>query len=62
MNTFDNSRRWRDFIAATQAGRAASSSYPSVLEALRRSREWFSEAAEDVRIRCSARPVETPPA
>ncbi|HEX3848661.1 MAG TPA: hypothetical protein VHV81_14855 [Steroidobacteraceae bacterium] len=66
MNSFANPRRWREFVtaaqAATQSLTTCAVSYPSVLEAPRRSREWFSEAAEGVRIRCSTLPVETPPA
>jgi hypothetical protein len=61
MNSFANARRWRDFVTAAQSLTTRAVTYPSVLEALRRSSEWFSQAAADVRIRCSALPVETRP-
>ncbi|HEX4240581.1 MAG TPA: hypothetical protein VHZ53_04165 [Steroidobacteraceae bacterium] len=60
MNAFDNSRRWREFITAAQSLTTRAASYPAVLEAVRRSQEWFSDAAEGVRIRCTARLDDAP--
>src|SRR6202012_5484647 len=42
MNAFSNSRCWQDFVSAIQASvPACAVSYPMVIEALRKSREWF---------------------
>jgi len=63
MNAFSNARSWHDFVAAVHDSLPARAvSYPMVIEALRKSRAWFSEAAADVRTHCSGLPAETPPA
>ena len=62
MRAFSNSRRWQDFLAAIHGSvPTLTVSYPNVLEALRKSGAWFSEAAADVRTHCSVIPLETPP-
>ena len=57
-NSFANSRCWHDFVTALQVSvPACVVTYPMVIEAVQRSRAWFSEAALDARTRYSVRPV-----